>query len=46
LATYVRNDWKNKASVILPETVKKIRASIKDKEGFYTPEELLREHPM
>ncbi len=44
--TYVRNDWKNKASVILPETVKKIRASIKDKEGFYTPEELLREHPM
>ena len=44
--TYIRNDWKNKASVILPETVAKVRASISDKKGFYTPEELLQQHPL
>ena len=35
----------NKASVIDPNTVKEIRAATADKEGFYTPEELLAEHP-
>ena len=44
--TYIRNDWKNKASVVLPETVAKVRASIVDKKGFYTPEELLQQHPL
>jgi mono/diheme cytochrome c family protein/glucose/arabinose dehydrogenase len=44
--TYVRNDFGNKASVITPEKVKKIRAKIKDKSGFYSPEELLKEHPI
>ncbi len=44
--TYVRNTFGNKASAILPEQVKNIRAATKDKKGFYTPEELLKEHPM
>lgn len=44
--TYARNMNGNKALPVLPETVKKIREEIKDKEGFYAPEELLKEHPM
>jgi mono/diheme cytochrome c family protein len=44
--TYVRNSFGNKASAIKPEQVKKIRAEVKDKQGYYTVEELLREHPM
>ncbi|NKI27020.1 c-type cytochrome [Arenibacter sp. 6A1] len=43
--TYVRNTFGNKASAIAPEKVKEIRAQIKDKEGFYSAEELLKEHP-
>jgi mono/diheme cytochrome c family protein len=44
--TFVRNTFGNQAAPILPETVKEIREKIKDKEGFYSPEELLKEHPM
>ncbi|NND33464.1 MAG: c-type cytochrome [Saprospiraceae bacterium] len=44
--TYVRNSFGNKASAISPELVKKVRAQIEDKKGFYSPEELLEEHPM
>lgn len=44
--TYVRNSFGNKASVISPEKVKEVRAAIKDKTGFYSPEELLKEHPL
>ncbi|MEO1010767.1 MAG: PVC-type heme-binding CxxCH protein [Bacteroidota bacterium] len=44
--TYVRNMPGNKALPILPATVKKIREQTKEKKGFYSPEELLREHPM
>jgi mono/diheme cytochrome c family protein/glucose/arabinose dehydrogenase len=44
--TYVRNAFGNKAPAITPERVKEIRASIKGKKGFYTPEELLKVHPM
>ena len=43
--TYVRNTFGNNAAPITPEKVKAIREAIKDKEGFYTPEELLKEHP-
>ncbi len=43
--TYVRNSFGNRASVITPAKVKEVRASIKDKTGFYSPEELLKEHP-
>jgi len=44
--TYVRNTFGNNASVISAEKVKEVRASIKEKEGFYAPEELLKEHPI
>ena len=44
--TYVRNMNGNKALPVLPETVKKIREAIADKEGFYSPAELLEAHPM
>ncbi len=44
--TYVRNSFGNTASAVLPETVAKVRAATKDKVPFYTPEELLKEHPM
>jgi mono/diheme cytochrome c family protein len=44
--TYVRNAFGNNASVILPEKVKEVREMIKDKTGFYSPDELLKQHPM
>ena len=44
--TYVRNAFGNKASVINPEQVKEVRNATKDKEGFYTPAELLEEYPL
>jgi mono/diheme cytochrome c family protein len=43
--TYVRNSFGNKASVISPDQVKTVRAAIEDKKDFYSPEELLKEHP-
>ncbi len=44
--TYVRNSFGNQASPVSPDLVKQIREEIKDKEGFYSPEELLKAHPM
>lgn len=44
--TYVRNSFGNVASPIAPETVKEVREATKDKTGFYTPQELLEEHPI
>lgn len=44
--TYVRNAFGNKASVIDANTVKKVRKATEDRTGFYTPDELLQEHPM
>jgi mono/diheme cytochrome c family protein len=44
--TYVRNSFGNKASAISPEKVKMTRAAVKDKTGFYSPEELLNQHPL
>ena len=44
--TYVRNSFGNEASVISPEQVKEIRAAIADKKGYYSPDELLAEHPL
>ena len=44
--TYVRNSFGNKASVIDPNKVKEVRAATKDRNSFYTPDELLNEHPM
>ena len=44
--TYVRNSFGNKASVIDPNKVKEVRAATMDRNSFYTPDELLKEHPM
>ncbi len=44
--TFVRNTFGNKANPITPEKVKEVRDGVKDKEGFYSPTELLKEHPM
>ena len=43
--TYVRNAFGNDAPAISPETVGQVREATEDKEGFYTPEELLEQHP-
>ena len=44
--TYVRNSFGNQAPAIQPEKVKQVRAEVKNVEGFYTPEKLLKEHPL
>ncbi len=44
--TYVRNSFGNKASVIQPEKVKQVRATIVGKKDFYNSSKLLVEHPM
>ena len=44
--TYVRNSFGNKASAITPEKVGRIRGSIKGKTGFYSPAELVQQHPL
>jgi len=44
--TYVRNSFGNQAPAVKPETVAKIREATKDKTDFYSPEELLKQHPM
>ena len=43
--TYVRNSFGNVASVITPEKVKAVRALTDGKSGFYSPDELLKQHP-
>lgn len=43
--TYVRNSFGNAASAITPEKVKAVRALTDSKSGFYSPEELLKQHP-
>ena len=44
--TYVRNAFGNKGPAILPDKVKAVRESEKDKKGFYSPDELLKMHPL
>ena len=44
--TYVRSSFGNRGTEVKAEAVKKIRAEIAEKKGFYTPEDLLKEHPM
>jgi mono/diheme cytochrome c family protein len=43
--TYVRNSFGNKAAPVSPAKVKEVREATKDKQGFYSPEELLKLHP-
>ncbi|GAB3941566.1 GDSL-type esterase/lipase family protein [Spirosoma harenae] len=44
--TYVRNSFGNQASAILPDQVKKVRAATQAKKDFYSPTQLLKEHPL
>ncbi|QMW00774.1 PVC-type heme-binding CxxCH protein [Spirosoma foliorum] len=44
--TYVRNSFGNNASPITPEKVKQVRAATERKKDFYSPDQLLKEHPM
>lgn len=44
--TYVRNSFGNQAPAIMPEQVKKVRASVEAKKDFYQVDQLLKEHPM
>ena len=44
--TYVRNSFGNEASPITPEQVKAVRDATVDKEGFYSPAELLEQYPL
>lgn len=44
--TYVRNSFGNKATPIRPGQVKKVREETKGKQGLYSPEELLKQHPI
>ena len=44
--TYIRNSFGNKASAVEEKTVKRVREEIKNKVGFYSPDELLLVHPM
>ena len=43
--TFIRNSFGNEASPISPEKVEEIRKAIEGKTGFYSPQELLEEHP-
>lgn len=44
--TYVRNSFGNKATAISPEKVAIVRAATKDRTGFYSPGELIKQHPL
>ncbi|MEM9369048.1 MAG: PVC-type heme-binding CxxCH protein, partial [Planctomycetota bacterium] len=44
--TFVRNTWGNKASIVEPEAVTKVREASVSRTTFWKPEDLLEEHPM
>ena len=44
--TYVRNSFGNKASPIPADLVKKVREEVKEKKGFWSPQELVKAHPL
>ena len=46
VSTYVRNSFGNSASAITADKVNEVREATKDKEGFYSPEELLKSYPL
>lgn len=43
--TFVRHAFGNDAPAITPDKVTAVRAKTKDKQGFYKPAELLKQHP-
>ncbi|TDE16414.1 PVC-type heme-binding CxxCH protein [Dyadobacter psychrotolerans] len=44
--TYVRNSFGNQGVAITADKVKKVRAATAKKVDFYSPDQLLKEHPM
>lgn len=44
--TYVRNSWGNKAPIVTPQSVQRVRQYNKARTTFWTPEELLKAHPL
>jgi glucose/arabinose dehydrogenase/mono/diheme cytochrome c family protein len=44
--TYVRNAFGNRAPAVLPSRVAEVREAVRGRTGFYSAEELLREHPL
>ncbi len=44
--TFVRNTWGNQASPVSPESVKLVREQTGDRSTFWTPDDLLAEHPL
>ncbi len=44
--TYVRKSFGNEAPAVLPAKVKQVRAATVKQTGFYTPEQLIKQHPM
>ncbi|GAB3900357.1 PVC-type heme-binding CxxCH protein [Spirosoma agri] len=44
--TYVRNSFGNSAPAIRPDKVKQVRAATDRKADFYSPSQLLKDHPM
>ncbi len=46
ILTYVRSSWGNKASVVTPDLVKKIRAETTSRSGHWTASELVKLHPI
>lgn len=43
--TFVRNTFGNRAPVVRPETVRRVREATKDQAGFLDPAQLLKQHP-
>jgi mono/diheme cytochrome c family protein len=43
--SFVRNTFGNKASMVKPESVKKVRAATQAQDSFYTPAELRKAYP-
>lgn len=46
VVTYVRNSFGNSASVVTAGQVKKVRDATRGRSGFYSAEELLKQHPL
>lgn len=44
--TYIRNSFGNEATPVSEEQVREVREATSDKTGFYSPDELLEEHPL
>jgi mono/diheme cytochrome c family protein len=43
--TFVRNTFGNRAPVVRPETVRRVREATKEQAGFLDPAQLLKQHP-